>query len=243
MNDLRGAIVLWLLLGTAPLAVAKLSPEQVQALPPPASRPVSFAQDIKPIFDASCVRCHGRGRAKGGFKLDTRETILKGGDSGATVLPGRSQDSLLIELVAGVNPDNVMPLGTGYHLSTGFEIPLVAKKVQANYATFSCMGCHSGSVTTPTGGVIHLVGAPNPLGNFAGSVNQTVNDPRYTAGNFVTALNKEPPGWVYGNVRELPQEALERRLYNTPGGAEYFLNELKFISNKTVDRFNAAITP
>src|SRR5690242_18913408 len=101
-----GALI-WFALGS--VANAKLSPEQIQTLPPPASAPVRFSRDIKPIFDSSCIRCHGRGRSKGGFQLDTRETVLKGGDSGPVVLKGKSEDSLLIELVSGLNPDNVMP--------------------------------------------------------------------------------------------------------------------------------------
>ena len=109
MNDLRGVFGIALFLACASCALGKMTPEQIAALPPPASRPIVFNKDIKPIFDASCLRCHGRGRSKGGFQLDTRETVLKGGDSGAVALPGRSEDSLLIELVAGVNPDNVMP--------------------------------------------------------------------------------------------------------------------------------------
>ncbi len=86
-----------------------MTPEQVKSLPPPSERPVVFAQDIKPIFEASCIKCHARGRAKGGLALDTRETLLKGGDSGLAIVPGKSGESLLIELVAGVDPDNVMP--------------------------------------------------------------------------------------------------------------------------------------
>jgi hypothetical protein len=109
MNDLRGAIRLCLFLATAPCCLGKMTPEQVAALPSAASRPIAFSRDIKPILDASCLNCHGRGRAKGGFQLDTRETVLKGGDSGAAVVLGQSQDSLLIELVSGVNPENVMP--------------------------------------------------------------------------------------------------------------------------------------
>lgn len=109
MNELRGVTGIWLLLALAPGAFGKMTPEQIQSLPPPAARAVVFSKDIKPILDASCVKCHGRGRSKGGFQLDTRETVLQGGDSGAVVVLGQSQDSLLIELVAGVNPDNVMP--------------------------------------------------------------------------------------------------------------------------------------
>jgi mono/diheme cytochrome c family protein len=79
------------------------------ALPQPASRPVDFRNDVKPILEISCLQCHGHGRDKGGFQIDTRETLLKGGDSGKAVLERKSADSLLIHLVAGVDPDNVMP--------------------------------------------------------------------------------------------------------------------------------------
>jgi hypothetical protein len=71
---------------------------------------VDFARDIQPIFEASCVKCHGRGKDKGGFRLDTRETFLKGGDSGASAEAGKSAESYLIELVSGLDPDNVMPV-------------------------------------------------------------------------------------------------------------------------------------
>ncbi len=92
-----------------PAMGAALTPEQVRALPPPASHRVEFKSEIQPIFEASCVRCHGRGRKRGGFQIDTRETLLKGGDSGPAVLPGHSAGSPLIALVAGCDPDEVMP--------------------------------------------------------------------------------------------------------------------------------------
>ena len=90
-------------------ARAAITPEQVAQLPPPASHQVDFTKEIKPIFEASCIKCHGRGREKGSFRLDNRETLLKGGDSGPAVLPSKSAESLLIELVQGFDPDNVMP--------------------------------------------------------------------------------------------------------------------------------------
>ena len=82
-------------------AQAAITPEQIAQLPPPAGHTVSFSKEIKPIFEASCIKCHGRGKEKGGFRLDTRETTLKGGDSGPAVLPGKSAESLLIALVQG----------------------------------------------------------------------------------------------------------------------------------------------
>lgn len=86
-----------------------LTPEQEASLPPAASRTIHFSNDIKPILETSCIKCHGRGKSKGGFKLDNRDELLKGGDSGPAILPGKSLESYLIELVAGVDPDNVMP--------------------------------------------------------------------------------------------------------------------------------------
>src|SRR5678809_124870 len=93
----------------ASMASAKITPEQAKALPPAAPHNVEFASEIKPILESSCIKCHARGRNKGGLRLDTRETLLKGGDSGPAIVPGKSTESYLIELVAGVDPDNVMP--------------------------------------------------------------------------------------------------------------------------------------
>ena len=53
---------------------------QAPSLPAPAARTIDFTRDIKPILQNSCVKCHGRGRAKGGFSLETREAMLEGGD-------------------------------------------------------------------------------------------------------------------------------------------------------------------
>jgi mono/diheme cytochrome c family protein len=107
----RALLVIWTnaIVAISMVAEARLTPEQVKQLPPAASSPVDFAQQIKPIFEGSCIKCHGRGRDKGHFQLDTRDTLLKGGESGPAVVPGRSEESLLIEMVSGLDPDNVMP--------------------------------------------------------------------------------------------------------------------------------------
>jgi len=86
-----------------------LTAGQANALPPPASHRVDFKSEIQPIFEASCIRCHGRGRDRGGLRIDSRESLLKGGDSGPAAVPGDSANSRLIKLVAGVDPDEVMP--------------------------------------------------------------------------------------------------------------------------------------
>ncbi|MEO6787627.1 MAG: DUF1549 domain-containing protein [Chthoniobacteraceae bacterium] len=78
-------------------------------LPPPADRPVDFVQDIQPLFEAACVKCHAKGKDKGGLSIETREALLKGGDTREAVVPGDSGKSLMVELVASTDPDSVMP--------------------------------------------------------------------------------------------------------------------------------------
>lgn len=88
---------------------AKLSPEQLAALPAPATHTVSFREEIKPLLETACVKCHGKGKSKGGFNLDRRDAFLKGGDSGPAALAGKSAESYLVELISGLNRENVMP--------------------------------------------------------------------------------------------------------------------------------------
>lgn len=79
-------------------------------LPPPSTREgVTFAADIKPIFEASCVRCHGAQRPKGGIRLDSLDAALKGGEHGKVVIPGKSAESELVIAVARLDPKKAMP--------------------------------------------------------------------------------------------------------------------------------------
>ncbi|HEY3861560.1 MAG TPA: c-type cytochrome domain-containing protein [Verrucomicrobiae bacterium] len=91
------------------LAAAGADTVDLSKLPPAASRQVDFSKDIKPIFDASCIRCHGPIRPKSAFRLDTRANSLKGGDHGVDIVPGRSAGSPLIHYVANLVADMQMP--------------------------------------------------------------------------------------------------------------------------------------
>src|SRR5437867_9803969 len=102
-------LVLGLLWGGCGVAFGKITPEQAKSLPPSAARNVDFAKEIKPVLEASCIKCHGRGRTKGDLSIESRDTLLKGGESGPALVPGKSAESRVIELVAGLDPDSVMP--------------------------------------------------------------------------------------------------------------------------------------
>lgn len=81
----------------------------ISKLPPPATNHIEFSRDIKPILDASCLRCHGPERQKSAFRLDTRDAALKGGDKGKDILPGDSAKSPFIRYVANLVEDMEMP--------------------------------------------------------------------------------------------------------------------------------------
>jgi WD40 repeat protein len=61
---------------------------------------VDFEKEVLPILKQNCLACHNRTKAKGELTLETPADILKGGDSGPAVVPGRSEESLLLRLAA-----------------------------------------------------------------------------------------------------------------------------------------------
>ncbi len=89
--------------------VAAVEKLPIEKLPPAATRPVDFVQDIQPIFADNCYGCHGPKKQEANFRLDHKLTALRGGDLGPAIVPGKSVESLLIHLVAGLKPDQVMP--------------------------------------------------------------------------------------------------------------------------------------
>ena len=76
-------------------------------LPPAAAKPgVTYAGDIKPIFDNSCAKCHSGEKPKGHLKLDTLEGALKGGKEGRILIVGDSAKSPLVMRVAHLSKDD-----------------------------------------------------------------------------------------------------------------------------------------
>jgi hypothetical protein len=69
----------------------------------PAQSAVSFSKDILPIFQQNCFKCHGDSMQLSKLKLTTREDALRGGATGAAIVPGSAADSKLFRLVAGLD--------------------------------------------------------------------------------------------------------------------------------------------
>ena len=72
-------------------------PEQKQAMAEAAS-PEFFEARVRPLLANSCFECHSD-KAEGGLRVDSREALIKGGDSGPAIVPGDPEKSLLIQAV------------------------------------------------------------------------------------------------------------------------------------------------
>ena len=70
---------------------------------------VDFEREVLPIFRNNCLACHNTTKAKAGLNLETPKLILKGGDNGPGVQPGRGADSLLFKAAAHLDPELIMP--------------------------------------------------------------------------------------------------------------------------------------
>ncbi|MFM9117081.1 MAG: c-type cytochrome domain-containing protein, partial [Planctomycetota bacterium] len=58
-----------------------------------------FEQRVRPILASQCIQCHGAKRQRGELRLDSRAALLRGGDSGPAIEPGKPESSLLIAAV------------------------------------------------------------------------------------------------------------------------------------------------
>ena len=95
----------WAVLGAA-IPLASLTVAAGGAEPQPTA---DFERDIRPLFAARCLACHGPTLQKSGLRLDQRAGTLQGGDSGRAVVPGKSSESEIILRVTSRDPKKVMP--------------------------------------------------------------------------------------------------------------------------------------
>lgn len=69
------------------------------ALPSAASEPSQTGPDPLAILRKECVSCHTEAKRKGGLLIDSRESLLQGGDTDAAIVPGKAKESLLVEVL------------------------------------------------------------------------------------------------------------------------------------------------
>ena len=90
------------------VAIATVLPLTAQADEQPA---IDFLKDVKPILAQRCFRCHSSLEQESGLRLDNVPAILKGGEGGAIVAPGKSGESRLIAAVMRTGDLKMPPEG------------------------------------------------------------------------------------------------------------------------------------
>lgn len=71
--------------------------------------PVDFAHEVVPILRKHCGECHTGDKKKGSFSMNTRASLLEGGENGAVLFPGQASKGRLLESIVSADPDLRMP--------------------------------------------------------------------------------------------------------------------------------------
>lgn len=75
---------------------------------PTADETAFFEKNVRPILVARCLECHGDKKQEGGLRLDSRPALLKGNDSGPALVPGKPDESRIVEVI-GYQDTTKMP--------------------------------------------------------------------------------------------------------------------------------------
>jgi hypothetical protein len=68
-----------------------------------------FESNVRPVLVEHCQKCHGPTKQWSGLRLDSREALLRGGDSGPAMVPGKPGESRLVQAVRQTDDDLKMP--------------------------------------------------------------------------------------------------------------------------------------
>jgi mono/diheme cytochrome c family protein len=84
-----------------------------------ADEAVDFRRDVQPLLAAHCVKCHGPRMQESGLRLDAGRLVLQGGSTGPAVVAGKSDESLLIQVVTDTSDEisGMPPEGEGEPLT------------------------------------------------------------------------------------------------------------------------------
>jgi Protein of unknown function (DUF1553)/Protein of unknown function (DUF1549)/Planctomycete cytochrome C len=58
-----------------------------------------FEAKVRPLLVNRCQSCHGGAKVKGGLRLDSRASVMTGGDTGPAIVPGKPDESLIVEAI------------------------------------------------------------------------------------------------------------------------------------------------
>ena len=128
-----------------------------------------FTASVQPVLEASCLGCHNAEKAKGKLQMQTLETMTKGGEGGAGIVPGKAEESTVLKriLLPREHEDAMPPEGKGAPLSATESEAL--KKWIADGATWPA-GVVLKAVEKPVKPLKETVTAPRSLAVYPDAV-------------------------------------------------------------------------
>ncbi len=81
------------------LTAAMLSAAAVRAAETTPEQEKFFEEKVRPVLVANCYKCHSDKQQKGDLRLDSAAEAMAGGESGAVIVPGKPEESLLVEAI------------------------------------------------------------------------------------------------------------------------------------------------
>ena len=100
-----------------------------------------FKSDVRVVLKQNCVKCHGGDKVRGDLDLSTRVGLLKGGEEGPAIVPGKAESSLLYQLITHAHKPHmpakadklpatsIKKIADWINLGAPYDKPLTAKSI------------------------------------------------------------------------------------------------------------------
>jgi len=137
---------------------------QLSAADSPAEAPVSYYRQVRPVLTRNCSGCHQPAKAGGKMSLTTYVDLKKGGDTGEGFVPGKPDESPLVEFITGDKP----------------RMPLKAAPLSKDHVALIARWVQEGAKDDTPEGLADTITAENP--------------PVYSAAPLISALAFSPDG-------------------------------------------------
>jgi uncharacterized membrane protein/mono/diheme cytochrome c family protein len=109
----------------------------------PHSRPALFASEVQPVLQARCGACHNAQKRKGGLRMDSIDSLLRGGEDGPAIVAGNAAASLIIKrLCLPLDEEGHMP-PKGKPQPKPAEIALLGRWIDAGAQSNAVVGARS----------------------------------------------------------------------------------------------------
>jgi mono/diheme cytochrome c family protein len=153
-----------------------------------------YVKHIDLIFDANCVACHGDGKVQGGLRLDSYQSLMKGGETGAVIVPGKPENSLLLTRVT-------LPVTDKHFMPAEGHPPLKTEEIAWIRAWIE----QGASPTVGTLAGVSIQDEPadlplQPVGDYSGLVAEIQRMEQSQAAKLVPVSSKPSDGLILSTV-------------------------------------------